>query len=282
MVNEVRTVCFDSDLKLEAYRFEGIKQKFPNHFHDYYVIGFIENGQRYLRCKSCDHTVNAGDIVIFNPRDTHTCEQVDGKALDYRCLNIPYDIMQSAVFEITGEKKLPYFTQNVLYRSELSECLRDLHQMIMNGESDFRKEELFLFLIEQLLTEYADAQPTPFYNESSLQITLICDYLDKNYAQTITLDELSALAGLSKYHLLRSFTREKGISPYNYLETVRIGSAKKLLENGTPPIEAAVQTGFSDQSHFSNFFKKLIGLTPKQYMKIFTEAIKTPLEDSTK
>lgn len=55
MANEVRTVYYDSDLHIEAYRFEGVKQKFPNHFHDYYVIGFIENGKRLLIC-------NAGNL----------------------------------------------------------------------------------------------------------------------------------------------------------------------------------------------------------------------------
>lgn len=77
------------------------------------------------------------------------------------------------------------------------------------------------------------------------------------------------LTGISKYHLLRSFTKQKGISPYSYLETIRISEAKQLLENGYSPLEVALQTGFTDQSHFSNFFKKFIGLTPKQYMKIF-------------
>ena len=48
MQKEVRTVCYDDDLQLEAYRFEGIAQPFPNHFHDYYVIGFIEAGTRCL------------------------------------------------------------------------------------------------------------------------------------------------------------------------------------------------------------------------------------------
>lgn len=47
MQKEVRSVYFDADLNVEAYSFMGIAQKFPNHFHDYYVIGFIENGQRY-------------------------------------------------------------------------------------------------------------------------------------------------------------------------------------------------------------------------------------------
>jgi len=87
--------------------------------------------------------------------------------------------------------------------------------------------------------------------------------------KNITLNELSALTGLSKYYLLRSFTKQKGISPYSYLETIRISKAKKFLEQGIAPIDVALQTGFTDQSHFTNFFKKLIGLTPKQYMNIF-------------
>ena len=48
MQKEIRTICYDDDLHLEAYRFEGIVQQFPNHFHNYYVIGFIEAGTRCL------------------------------------------------------------------------------------------------------------------------------------------------------------------------------------------------------------------------------------------
>ena len=46
MEQETRTVKYDTELKVEAYSFKGIMQKFPNHFHDYYVIGFIESGER--------------------------------------------------------------------------------------------------------------------------------------------------------------------------------------------------------------------------------------------
>jgi len=44
------------------------------------------------------------------------------------------------------------------------------------------------------------------------------------------------------------------------------------LEKGVNPLDAAMQTGFVDQSHFTKFFKKLIGLTPKQYGNIFRES----------
>ena len=97
----------------------------------------------------------------------------------------------------------------------------------------------------------------------------MCRYLEEHYARRITLEELSALAGLSKYYLLRCFTRQKGITPYRYLETVRVEQAKALLERGAPPAEAALRAGFADQSHFNRFFKTLIGLTPSQYRAVF-------------
>jgi len=97
------------------------------------------------------------------------------------------------------------------------------------------------------------------------------DYLSRHYDRRVVLDDLSALTGWSKYRLIRAFTREMGITPYSYLVTVRVGEAKKRLEAGATPLDAALSCGFADQSHFSNHFKRLIGLTPRQYANIFTK-----------
>ena len=271
MEQETRTVKYDTELKVEAYSFKGIMQKFPNHFHDYYVIGFIESGERCLSCKNREYTIEPGDLLLFNPRDNHTCEQIDGRTLDYRCINVHPETMSKAAFEITGKDYLPYFSPAVIFHSELASLLRELHMIIMEEEKDFRKEEIFFFLLEQLIKEFSEKGIEQSGPEENRETKIICNYLEKNYMKNITLDELSGLTGLSKYYLLRSFTKQKGISPYRYLETIRIDRAKKLLEQGVLPIEAALQTGFADQSHFSNFFKKFIGLTPKQYMNIFID-----------
>ena len=271
MEQETRTVKYDPELKIEAYSFKGIMQKFPNHFHDYYVIGFIESGERCLSCKNRKYTVEPGDLLLFNPRDNHTCEQIDGRTLDYRCINVHPETMSKAAFEITGKDYLPYFSPAVIFHSELASLLRELHMIIMEEEKDFRKEEIFFFLLEQLIEEFSEEGIEQSGPEENRETKIICNYLEKNYMKNKTLDELSGLTGLSKYYLLRSFTKQKGISPYRYLETIRIDRAKKLLEQGVLPIEAALQTGFTDQSHFSNFFKKFIGLTPKQYMNIFID-----------
>jgi len=269
--DELRTVCYDADLRIEAYRFQGLMQKFPHHFHDYYVIGFIESGRRYMQCNNKSYIINPGDIILFNPRDVHSCEQVDGRPMDYRSLNIGTEGMRRIVREIAGNDELPRFSRNVVPGSELAAPLQQLHEMILQGETDFVKEELSFFLIGQLLQEHSDAseQQEGPGGESLSGFETVCEYMEARYADKITLEELSGLAGLSKYHFLRSFARQRGLSPYSYLETVRIGNAKKLLEDGVSPADAAHRTGFSDQSHFTNFFKRYIGLTPGQYMRIF-------------
>ncbi|MFE6167246.1 AraC family ligand binding domain-containing protein [Viridibacillus arvi] len=269
MLNEIRKIYLDADLDIEAYQFKGIMQKFPAHFHEYYVIGFIEEGQRYLVCKGKEYVINPGDLLLFNPYDTHSCEQIDGKTLDYRCINVKPEIMKKVMLGINGNEILPCFKQNVLYDSELVSNLRELHLKISQEESEFKKEELFLYLLEELIQLYSDLTFLPPASETSDEIKKVCKFLEENYKKTITLNDLSELTGWSKYHLLRSFTKQKGISPYCYLETIRVNHAKKLLEQGIEPIEVTFLTGFCDQSHLTKFFKRLVGLTPKQYMRIF-------------
>jgi AraC-like DNA-binding protein len=160
-------------------------------------------------------------------------------------------------------------------RSDAVSSLKELHLQILNGEREFKKEELFLYLLEELMQDHSNLSFLSSAVDTSHEITTICSYLEDNYTNKITLDELSQLIGWSKYRLLRSFTKQKGISPYSYLETIRINQAKKLLEQGKKPIDVSFLTGFSDQSHLTRFFKSQVGLTPKQYMKIFENEKKT-------
>lgn len=269
MLNEIRTISLDLDLNIEAYQFKGIMQKFPSHFHEYYVIGFIEEGQRSLVCKGEQYIINPGDLLIFNPYDPHSCEQIDGKTLDYRCINVTSEIMKKIILEINGNECLPYFNQNVLVQSELVDSLRELHLNISQGESALKKEELFLCLLEELIQKHSNLVPLSPTSEMTFEIKAVCTYLEENYIHTVTLNDLSAFSGWSKYHLLRTFTKRMGLSPNSYLETIRVNHAKKLLEQGIRPIEVAFSTGFSDQSHLTKCFKRQVGLTPKQYTRIF-------------
>lgn len=67
MKKEISPFVYDESLRIEAYRFEGIVQPFPNHFHEDYVIGFVENGERCLSCRNMNYTIGQGSVVLFNP-----------------------------------------------------------------------------------------------------------------------------------------------------------------------------------------------------------------------
>lgn len=272
MKKEVRTVVHDDELRIEAYRFEGIVQPFPNHFHEYYVIGFIEEGERYLSCKNQEYVIQKGDIVLFNPGDNHSCVQSDEGTLDYRGFNITKEVMLDLAGEVTGKRELPGFSENVIHDEEVTCYLRPLHELVMKGSCEFGKEENLLLLLSTLIQQYGGSFESCI-PECPGEIEKACAFMEQHYAERICLDQICRRAGLSKSTLLRAFTKSKGITPYSYLENIRIGKAKKLLEQGLLPIEAALQTGFSDQSHFTNYFSRFIGLSPGVYREIFlTEA----------
>ena len=147
---------------------------------------------------------------------------------------------------MTIKKRLPRFSPLVIHDDRAAASLRSLHELIMDGSQELEKEESLLLLLSILLRRYT----RPFTADAAVcreEIAQVCRFMEAHYAQRIRLDQLCRCAGCSKSALLRAFTLEKGVSP----------------------AEAALLTGFSDQSHFTNYFKRFIGLAPGVYREMF-------------
>lgn len=91
------------------------------------------------------------------------------------------------------------------------------------------------------------------------------ELIHERFATAITLDELIAETGLSRCHLLRTFTDEVGVPPHRYQIHLRIARARELLTQGFSPAFVAATTGFYDQGHFTNHFRKIVGVTPGRF-----------------
>lgn len=85
----------------------------------------------------------------------------------------------------------------------------------------------------------------------------------------ITLHDIAAAAGLSRFHFLRIFTAAQGMTPHSYLVQRRLQIAREAIRRGAAIADAAIESCFSDQSHFSRKFKAAYGITPKQYKDVF-------------
>lgn len=270
MKKEDRKICYDKDLQMEAYILNDISQTFPNHFHEHYVMGVMEKGQREMICGNSIYKVVPGDFILLHSGENHQCKPSSEQLLRYKALNISEEVMKKVMKELTGKEFLPIFRKNVLQDEEIQFHFLRLHQMMMEQSREFEKEEIFFLLMDMLLKRYAKSvEYYRYIKENGESIEHICNFIEENYTKNLMLEDICQYAGVSKSTLLRTFTKEKGITPYRYLETVRVNQAKKMLEQGITPADAAFQTGFSDQSHFTKYFQRFTGIAPGAYRRIF-------------
>lgn len=264
----MKTVQYDRDLNIEAYHFKGNIQPFPNHFHEYYVLGCVEQGKRHLTCNNNEYIIKSGDILLFNPKDNHGCSDCDNETFDYRSINIPADIFQSLCGEIVGHNNNPMFLQNVITDEEIKVTLKNLHSLIISGGDKFEKEETLFVLLSTLIERYSTSSSiaVPKYEN---ELEKACLYMKSHCHERISLNNVCKHCNCSKSALLRAFTKSFGITPYRYLQSIRVDKAKSLLEQGVSPIDVAMKAGFFDQSHFTKYFSMYIGLTPGTYRNIF-------------
>jgi AraC family transcriptional regulator len=100
----------------------------------------------------------------------------------------------------------------------------------------------------------------------SLKLQEIKDYIEENLAEELTIANLAGLVPMSEFHFARTFKTLVGEPPHRYVLKRRIERAKILLQvTQFSAAEIAYQVGFSNPSHFTSQFRKLVGATPKVY-----------------
>jgi AraC-like DNA-binding protein len=98
------------------------------------------------------------------------------------------------------------------------------------------------------------------------------DHLDREYARPLDLDELSRVAAISKYHLVRSFEAAYGETPMRYLTRRRVERAQDLLRGANLTVtEICVLVGFTSLGSFSSRFTELVGENPSAYRAKYAE-----------
>ena len=104
--------------------------------------------------------------------------------------------------------------------------------------------------------------------DTILNLAVAISYIEQNFMEKITLEELASMMNVSVRHFSRLCERTYHISPGNYIAQLKIQYARTLLKNKELSIsEVAYQVGYSDSSYFARHFKRVTGLTPGQYRK---------------
>ena len=253
------------DTPFEILKGTYTRHRFAPHLHDTFALGAIEAGASKIRYRDRTVTQHAGDVVVIPAREVHTGESDGPQGWSYRMLYLPEEVLIG--FTTTDDLR---FDGPSIADPELARRIIELHALLDAGTDRLRGQTALVDVLQMLCTRHAgagvdrsgDARP-------SATLGLVRDYLETNFAKSISLLELSLLSGVSPFHLSRRFRARYGLPPYMYLELVRVNRAREMLRRGDPISRVAFDTGFSDQSHLTRRFKRVVGVPPGQYAKTY-------------
>lgn len=162
------------------------------------------------------------------------------------------------------------FINSHLYITNAEHCLELINKIL--NEFSFQKiyyREKSSAQLKSLLVElYRHSIPgTP---SSATTISEIMDYIKHNYDKPLTNETLSSMSGYHEYHLNRLFMKHAGTSVHKYILSIRINEAKKLLLTTEHSLTSiAEKVGFNSNTHFSSYFKQVMGISPLKFRKQF-------------
>ena len=267
--NQERTrIWHHAGLGLELFQAYYVEHAFPRHSHDYYVICLVKRGLQSFTHRGTKYYTPAGGLILINPGAAHTGEVAGEMGFEMLCLYPTGAHLQNAVFELTGrQQSQPFFREVRVDQPWAAKSISGLHRSLTGeGTDPLESESRFTWVLAQLVRHYAeprfDEQPAGRERRAVQQAR---GYIEACFAEGLSLSQLAGHVGLSPYHLLRVFRAELGMPPYAYLESVRIRQAQRLIAGGKSLAQVAAEVGFSSQSHLTNRFKQIIGVTPGQY-----------------
>lgn len=240
---------------------------YDTHSHDEFSFGVVDAGHATYRNHRHQATIHQGMAVFFNPGDAHACNPRPGQPWSYRMLFVDTAWVTRLQAENAWHGGGDY-TPFALAHSDSARLYQQfdaLFHTLEHGDSTLAADEALQgFLLTHCFGHPRQAQPTALPT-GALRRTRDC-ILDQ-LADNLTLDDLAHTAGLSRYHLLRSFKQAYGQTPHAFQLDQRINQGKQLLKRGGSLADVAHSLGFADQSHFQRHFKRRHAVTPRVYQQ---------------
>jgi AraC-like DNA-binding protein len=137
----------------------------------------------------------------------------------------------------------------------------------LRGDSRLELGTRLAGCLRSLLVVAGEASPPAQAASPRAVLDLARDFIHARFAEPVELDDLVALTGLSRLHLVRSSRRAFGLLPHAYQTQLRVAAAREKLRRGVRPAE--IEAGFADQSHLGRHFKRIWGMSPGRYAAAF-------------
>lgn len=224
------------------------------------------------------YTLEGEGILEYNGK-TYTLSKGEGYLIDCRKHHYYHTSREHwvcTVFHFNGTPVAPIFnallqsgsvkfTASAFPNFELTQMQLIQETLAVSAHAEFKISCLFHVLLTELLVTHSKSTTS---EKTSSIIEKVVRYMQTNFKDTFSTDDLCRKFGISRTHLNRCFRQYTGFSPHDYLMQLRLNSAKLLLKNSDLSVEdVCTQSGFQDTAYFIQAFKKKEGITPLKYRK---------------
>ncbi len=254
------------------------------HTHNFDEIAFVLKGSGIHEIDGKRYPIMRGDVFVIHGNQAHRIVEQHNLTL----ANLIYE--RNHFLEIKDEfKELPGFSalfvyepmfrKNQTFKAFLHLSSRQLENIKLLTNQIKKEQEqksvgakkaieyVFRLLIVKLCRYYHKSENQN--TKGILKISSAIDYMEKNFAEKITIETLYKQLNMSSATFRRTFKTITGSSPINYLIRLRIEKATEMMrENPSRRVlEICYSVGFDNCGYFGKRFKKIIGTTPKNYLK---------------
>jgi AraC-like DNA-binding protein len=260
--NEITVTHVATPDPIEIHRGFAVTHAHPKHWHDEYHFCAVTGGAGYTVYQGTAHFTPPGSMFALPPGEVHSNYATEG-GCSYTNIYIPASKVERFASQISRSPDLitPIVMFDVLVNGQFLNLCRVLEQ----SQRHLCRDSAFLNFFETLI-QFLVESPTEEPLKEPRAVRIARESLDQHYDVDVSLEQLSVLANLSPYHLNRTFRRHLGMPPHAYQLQRRIARAKAMLRENSSIAEVAHRTGFADQSHFTRHFKRMVGITPGQFV----------------
>lgn len=253
----------------------------PIHWHDEMELIYIKKGKGIITVDFNQYHVSAGAIMLIIPGQLHTIEQYEQEIMEYENIIFHPNILISKKTDtcntdffqplLSGKISLPVLYESGMpFYNEIAACVDandEICKTYPEGYQLFIKSQLFMlfFILSNKCTLEA---PVKKDYKSLEKMKLILKYVENNYMDKITIEDIANEVNLSQSHFMKYFKNTMGSSFIDYLNEYRLTMASRLLISSESSIlDIAAEVGFDNLSYFNRIFKKRFDQTPSAYRK---------------
>jgi AraC family transcriptional regulator len=255
-------------------------------------LTLITNRQGYVQCEvdGQSYKVCSSAFLIINPfqRLKYNIDNTEGT--ETANIHFNHSFVQSLYQYYTGsdaylldnfeepkDNILPWFFNELHYKNKV--ISNQIEQLLLSHE-EYQFDENLANIGVQLFLSHREsekkikalkARKTSTRKELYRRMSRAKDVIFSCYEQPLSIEELSQEVCISKYHFTRLFKDMYGMSPYQFLKTVRLEKAKELLSKGYSMREIANKVGFDEGNSFINAFKAYTGTYPTEFQNIISK-----------